>query len=373
MVDPLRADPGDRPALDLGGERYSYAELDRAVDACNRDLAGHTRYDASALPPARALIRVCAAARRGVPVHVENPDCRPVRTEVPDGAFLLVATSGSTGTPRALARTAASWYDSFPAFGALTGVTPRDRVLLTGPLHATMHLFGALHALWSGACVTDDPAGATVAHAVPAVLRDVVAAAPRLRTAIVAGIALDDGAVAAAGGVEIIEYYGSAEVSLVAARRVPEALRVLDGVRVDVRDGLLHVDSPYTVLGGPRWYPVGDLAEVRADGELVVRGRGDGVINVGGTTVVAEDVERVLGGVRGVVAVAVLGAPHAVFGEIVTAAVELDDSAPLAEVRARARSLLTKEAVPRRWVTLPALPRTASGKVARGRLRTMLA
>src|SRR5690606_33349581 len=213
------------------------------------------------------------------------------------GAFLLVATSGSTGRPRPLARTAAPWYDSFPAFTEITGVRETDRVLLTGPLHATMHLFGALHALWLGACVTDDAATATVAHAVPAVLRDLAANAPRLRTAVVAGIALDEGAAAAAEGLEVVEYYGSAEVSLVAARRVPEPLRVLDGVRVEIRDGLLYVRSPYTVLGAPEWFPVGDLAELRADGALVVRGRGDGVVNVGGTTVVAEDVERVLGGV----------------------------------------------------------------------------
>lgn len=372
MRDLLQAGFADRPALDLDGRVRTYRELDRAIEEWNRDRPGARVYDASPLSPSDALICVCAAARRGIPVHVEDPGLRPVRESVPAEALLLVATSGSTGAPRPLARTARSWYDSFPAFTVITGVRATDRVLLTGPLHATMHLFGALHALWSGACVTDDAGSATVVHAVPAVLRDVVASAPRLRTAIVAGIALDAGALAAADGLEIVEYYGSAEVSLVAARRVPEPLRVIDGVRAEVRDGLLYVRSPYTVLGAPDWFPVGDLAELRADGELVVRGRGDGVVNVGGTTVVAEDVERVLGGVDGVAAVAVIGAAHDVFGEIVTAVLELDDSATLPLVRSRARALLTKEAVPRRWITVPALPRTASGKVARADLKNMV-
>ncbi|WP_083884119.1 class I adenylate-forming enzyme family protein [Nocardia higoensis] len=372
MLDPLLGRADDRPALDLDGRVLTYRELDRAIDAWNSAHAAAQVYDASPLPVPEALICVCAAARRGVPVRVENPDVRPVRESVPAGALLLVATSGSTGAPRPLARTARSWYDSFPAFTAITGVRATDRVLLTGPLHATMHLFGAVHALWSGACVTDDPESATVVHAVPAVLRDVVASAPRLRTAIVAGIALDDGAIEAAGGLGIVEYYGSAEVSLVAARRVPEPLRVVDGVQVEVRAGLLYVRSPYTVLGAPEWFPVGDLAELRADGELVVRGRGDGVVNVGGTTVVAEDVERILGGVPGVSAVAVLGAPHRVFGEIVTAVMELDDSATVPAVRSLARARLSKEALPRRWITVPALPRTASGKVARGELKNMV-
>ncbi|MEU1546760.1 AMP-binding protein [Nocardia sp. NPDC005745] len=363
---------GDAPALDFDGHTYTYRELDRAIERWIARDPDAAVYDASALSVADALICVCAAARRGIPVFVENPEARPHRTGIPPAAFLLVATSGSTGRPRPLARTAASWYDSFPAFSAITGVEPADRVLITGPLHATMHLFGALHALWRGACVTDDPARATVVHAVPAVLRAVVRTCPRLRTAIVAGIALDDGALSAAGEVEVVEYYGSSEVSLVAARRVPEPMRLLDGVEAEVRDGLLYVRSPYRVLGAPDWFGVGDLAELGPDRELTVLGRGDCAINVGGTTVVAEEVERVLESFDGIVAVAVIGSPHAVFGETVTAAVQLDDGAGLDEIRSRARRVLAKEAMPRRWVPLPALPRTAAGKVARGRLKDLL-
>ncbi|WP_405182368.1 AMP-binding protein [Nocardia sp. NBC_01377] len=371
MRESLLGGTGDRPAIHANGRTYTYRELDRLIDDRNRDRDTAVD-DASGPDLADALIRVLAAAHRGVAVSVEDPARRPRRTEIPESAFLLVATSGSTGTPEPLARTAASWYDSFPAFTEITGVTEDDRVLVTGPLHATMHLFGALHALWCGACVTDDPAEATVVHAVPAVLREVVAAAPGLRTAIVAGIALDDGAIAAAGRVSIVEYYGSSEVSLVAARRVPDPLRLLDGVEARIRDGLLHVRSPYTVIGAPDWYPVGDLAELGENRELVVRGRGDCVINVGGTTVVAEDVERVLESVDGIVAAAVIGAPHTVFGEIVTAAVELDDAVDLDRVRSAARALLTKEAMPRRWLPVSTLPRTASGKVARSRVRELL-
>ncbi|MFD6161452.1 class I adenylate-forming enzyme family protein [Nocardia sp. NPDC060256] len=371
MRSPELGGSGDQPAIEFGGRAYTYGQLDRAIEEwIARD--GAPVYDASALFVPDALICVCAAARRGVPVIVENPEARPARSTIPSSAFLLVTTSGSTGRARPLARTAASWFDSFPAFTGITGVEAMDRVLITGPLHATMHLFGALHALWRGACVTDDPARATVVHAVPAVLRDVVDKAPKLRTAIVAGIALDDGARAAADGLEIIEYYGSAEVSLVAARRVPEPLRLLDEVDAEIRDGLLYVRTPYSVLGTPEWFGVGDLAELGPNRELTVRGRGESAINVGGTTVLAEDVERILGTLAGVAAVAVIGSPHAVLGEIVTAAVQLD-GVGIDAVRAQARGLLMKEAMPRRWVPLPALPRTASGKVARGQLKDLLA
>ncbi|MFI6172135.1 class I adenylate-forming enzyme family protein [Nocardia sp. NPDC051052] len=371
MRSPELGGSGDQLAIEFDGRAYTYGQLDQAIEQwIARDAA--PVYDASTLSVPDALICVCAAARRGVPVLVENPAARPDRPGIPPSAFLLVTTSGSTGRPRPLARTAASWFDSFPAFTAITGVEATDRVLITGPLHATMHLFGALHALWRGACVTDDPTRATVVHAVPAVLRDVVRKAPKLRTAIVAGIALDDGARAAADDLEVVEYYGSAEVSLVAARRVPEPLRLLDEVEAEIRDGLLYVRTPYSVLGAPEWFGVGDLAELGANRELTVRGRGESAINVGGTTVVAEDVERVLGTLDGVAAVAVVGSPHAVFGEIITAAVQLD-GVGIGAVRAQARGLLRKEAMPRRWVPLPTLPRTASGKVARGQLKDLLA
>ncbi|MGQ4618559.1 AMP-binding enzyme [Nocardia sp. R7R-8] len=373
MPSPELGGAGDAPAVDFGGRAYTYRELDAAIEHwIDRDPDAAV-YDASALPVPDALICVCAAARRGIPVFVENPAARPRRTGVPPTAFLLVATSGSTGRPRPLARTAASWYDSFPAFTQITGVEPDDRVLITGPLHATMHLFGALHALWRGACVTDDPARATVVHAVPAILREVVRTCPCLRTAIVAGIALDEGALAVAGHLGVVEYYGSSEASLVAARRVPQPMRLLDGVEAEVRDGLLYVRSPYRMLGAPDWFGVGDFAELGDDRQVTVLGRGDCAINVGGTVVVAEEVERVLASLDGVTAVAVVGSPHAVFGETVTAAVELDGGTGLDEVRSRARRLLTKEAMPRRWVPLPALPRTAAGKVARGELKDLLA
>ncbi|WP_330231242.1 synthetase [Nocardia sp. NBC_00508] len=372
MLSPELGGAGDEPALDFGGRTLTYRDLDRAIEEWISGQSDAIVYDASTLSVPDALICVCAAARRGIPVIVENPDARPYRPSIPPSAFLLVATSGSTGRPRPLARTAASWYDSFPAFTAITGVAPTDRVLITGPLHATMHLFGALHALWRGACVTDDPSRATVVHAVPAVLREVVRACPRLRTAIVAGIAVDEGALAAAGHIEVVEYYGSSEVSLVAARRVPEPMRLFEGVDADVRGGLLYVRSPYTVLGAPDWFGVGDLAELGDDRELTVRGRGDCAINVGGTTVIAEDVERILETVDGIAAAAVIGSPHAVFGETVTAAVQLDGRAGLDEIRSRARRVLAKEAMPRRWVPLPTLPRTAAGKVARGQLKDLL-
>ncbi|MGA9871272.1 MAG: AMP-binding protein [Rhodococcus sp. (in: high G+C Gram-positive bacteria)] len=343
----------------------TYAEFAAAVDAWPHAQ----QHDASELTLPDALICLFAAAQQGVPVHVEDPAARPHRSEIPGDAFLLVATSGSTGMPRPLARTARSWADSFDEFTSVTRISPSDRVLVTGPLHATMHLFAAVHALWLGACVTDAAASATVTHAVPAVLRTLVGTVPNLHTAVVGGTGLDAAAAELAGNIGLVEYYGAAELSLVAIRRVPAPLRLLDGVEAEIRDGLLFVRSPYRVLGVGEWVGVGDLAALGPGGELVVRGRGEAAIDVGGTTVVAEDVERVLESIDGVRAAAVIGTPHAVLGETVTGVIELEAGTLLGATKTSARALLQKEAVPRRWAVVEKLPRTGSGKIARAQVK----
>ncbi|MDV6303811.1 MULTISPECIES: AMP-binding protein [Rhodococcus] len=357
-------------AISWAGRTLTYAELDAAVEQWPHLPVHDARFhDASALELPDALICVFAAARQGSAVRVEDPAARPERpAHIDPDAFLLVATSGSTGRPKPLARTVASWVDSFPEFTDISGIRPTDTVLITGPLHATMHLFAAVHALWLGACVTDDPAQATAVHAVPAVLRDVLRRMPHARIAVAAGAGLDDAAAQtiSAQDVRLVEYYGSAELSLVAARVVGEqsSLRLLRDVDARTEDGHLFVRSPYAALGARDWFGVGDLAELNGS-ELLVHGRGDAAINVGGTTVIAEDVESILTGLDGVRAAAAIGIPHAVLGETVSAVIELDGTRDLDLVRADARAIMAKEALPRRWTVVQQLPRTASGKISR--------
>ena len=108
----------------------------------------------------------------------------------------------------------------------LAGLSSADTVALTGPLTSTLHLFAAVHTLAIGGHLTDDPERATAVHAVPQRLATLLDELPRtapLRTAVVAGGALP-AAVARRcldRGIELTEYYGAAELSFVAARRVP--------------------------------------------------------------------------------------------------------------------------------------------------------
>jgi len=340
---------------------------------------------ATGLPIATALATVFAAAAAEVPVLIGDPGTPGpmiVPAELPPGTFLVAVTSGTSGHPRPVLRTAASWTASFAPLAQLTGIGAQDRVLLTGPLHATLHLFAAVHTLASGAELTDQPANATAVHAVPAVLADLLDSLPAgapLRTAVVAGTRLpgDVAARAAARGIAVTEYYGAAELSFVAAGRYPEPLRAFRGAEVHIRGGELWVRSPYLAIGYPPgvtgplrrdtdgFATVGDLADQTADGALLIRGRGDAAITTGGATVIAEDVEDALIGLPGVAAVAVVGVPHPRLGQVVTAVIEPVPGADLWGLRTAARQALRAESLPRRWFVTDRLPRTPGGKVAR--------
>jgi acyl-CoA synthetase (AMP-forming)/AMP-acid ligase II len=330
-----------------------------------------------------ALAAVFGAARTGRPVLVTDPvgPATALPADLPHDTFLVVVTSGTSGHPRPVLRTAASWTTSFAPFSALTGIGPDDRVLPTGPLHATMHLFAAVHTLAVGAHLVDDPAVATAAHAVPlrlATLLDELGPDAPLRTVVVAGAALPDRIAdrAVGRGLAVTEYYGAAELSFVAARRVPGVLRPFPGAEVRVRDGVVWVRSPFLSLGYPAgvdgpfrrdddgFATVGDLAE-EVDGGLRIRGRGDAAITTGGATVVVEDIEDALLQVPGIAAVAVIGTPHPRLGQLVTAVLEPAPGANLDGVRDAARRLLRAQSRPRRWWLTDRLPRTPGGKVAR--------
>jgi len=334
---------------------------------------------------------IFAAAVDDVPLLLADPaGPTPDPGPVPPATFLIAVTSGTSGRPRPVLRTAASWTTSFATLSEIAGLTSDDRVLLTGPLHATMHLFAAVHTLALGAELTDQPAQATAVHAVPAVLADLLRSLPAgapLRTAVVAGDALNPAIaeLALRRGIGVTEYYGAAELSFVAARRYPAPLRAFPGAEIRLRDdgaaaGTLWVRSPYLATGYPDgvtgplrrsadgFATVGDLAEYTGDGGLRIRGRGDAAITTGGATVIAEDVEAALGTVRGVTAVAVVGVPHARLGEVVTAVIEPAAGADLTGLRTAARDLLSGPSLPRRWLVADRLPRTPGGKIARQRV-----
>lgn len=301
--------------------------------------------------------------------------------------FYLPTTSGSSGRPKVMARTRSSWTLSFVALGCLPGP-----VLVPGPLSSSLFLFGALHALATGVELRHRPRWrpeqareASSVHLVPAMLAGLLRELEHrpgpcaLRTVVCGGAhlspALRERFECALPTAELIEYYGSAEHSLIAIRRGEGDLRPVPGVKLWIRDSILWVRSPLTFSGylyggaldrvDSGWSTAGDQAELSASGALTVHGRDSTTISSGGRLVAVEEVESVLREVPGVEDVLVAGTPHPTLGTVVTAIIESHDPPALAELRAVARATLEPGKRPRRWLVTGALPRTPSGKAAR--------
>lgn len=119
------------------------------------------------------------------------------------------------------------------------------------------------------------------------------------------------------------------------------------------------------------WYKSGDGGRIDEQGYLFLTDRIKDMIVSGGENVYPAEVEAVLRDHPAVQDCAVFGLPHPKWGEGVTAALELrpGHSTTPKEVIAFARESLAAYKVPRRLEIGVTLPRTASGKVQRGKIR----
>jgi O-succinylbenzoic acid--CoA ligase len=120
------------------------------------------------------------------------------------------------------------------------------------------------------------------------------------------------------------------------------------------------------------WLHTGDLGELDRDGRLRVSGRKADTIVSGGENVAPAEVEAVLEAHPRVLEAAVLGRSDPQWGEAVSAIVVARPGAELSveELRAHCAGALAAYKVPKHFVlAAEPLPRTRSGKLARGELR----
>ncbi len=127
--------------------------------------------------------------------------------------------------------------------------------------------------------------------------------------------------------------------------------------------------------GDDGWFATGDIGIIGTGGELVLVDRVRELVIVSGFNVYPREIEDVIAEVRGVQQVAVVGLPHEETGEAVVAFVEADtsvapDPADLVEaIEARCRTSLARFKQPTQILIVGGLPRSATGKIEKGRLR----
>lgn len=325
-------------------------------------------------------------------------------------------TSGSSGSPRRIWRSQASWIRSFRVNAGLFGIGPGSKVAVLGRLVHSLSLYGALEALHLGGEVhllddlrpdrqrlTLSARRIGVLYATPAQLRLLIEAGgdnlPDLRLVLVGGSKLDAGLRADLGklapAARVREFYGAAETSFISlAREDSPAASVgvpYPGVDIEVRakgtvvsddqSGEIWVRSPYlfdsyagadpgSALFADGWLSVGEIG-YQKQGHLYLAGRAGRMVTIADQNVFPEEIEAFLATLTGVRRVAVVPRPDKLRGTVLVA-VAMGDQARQDIILHAARGRFGPLKAPRDLVWRTDWPVLASGKTDLARIEQEL-
>ncbi len=215
---------------------------------------------------------------------------------------------------------------------------------------------------------------------------------PALRRMVSAGEALEAETIAAFGeamGLEPADGYGQTETGHISGNLEGEPVRPgsmgkpLPGIAVRVVDGELQLQASSSptffsrYLDGERfdgeWWPTGDLVRQEEDGHLWFEGRDDDIIVSSGYRIGPVEVESALLAHPAVAEAAAVAAPDPERGSVVRAIVVLRDREPSEQLARELQEHCKRETAPYKFPRIvefaTELPKTASGKIKRARLR----
>jgi malonyl-CoA/methylmalonyl-CoA synthetase len=330
--------------------------------------------------------------------------------ECPDTDLAAILyTSGTTGRSKGAMLSHAALGSNGQALTDAWGFTSSDTLLHALPIYHVHGLFIALHCVFlAGAKLlwlakfdeTEVLAAmrrATVMMGVPTFYTRLLAdprftreAAANIRLFICGSAPLLPSTFAefaARIGAPILERYGMSEAAIITTNplqgdRIAGSVGYpLPGVALRVADhGIVQIKGPSVTSGYWRnpaktaeaftadgYFITGDIGRQDTDGRLWLSGRSSDMIISGGLNVYPKEIELVLDELEGVVESAVIGLPHADFGEAVTAVVagEGDEAAMIAATR----DVLAAFKCPKRVIFVDDLPRNTMGKVLKAELR----
>ncbi|MFG3659339.1 FadD3 family acyl-CoA ligase [Streptomyces sp. NPDC047706] len=335
----------------------------------------------------------------------------------------IVFTSGTTGRPKGAVITHAQSLRAYDIWGDLAGLRRGDRCLIVNPFfHTFGYKAGVLACLMRGATMIPQPVfnvGTALANIAaervsvlpgpPTLLQSLLDHPSRaahdlsalrlvVTGAAVVPLRLVERLRGELGVETVLTAYGLSEASgiVTMCRRGddPSVIASTSGraipgteVRVDAPPGSpgevlvrgfnvmrgYYEDQPATdeVLTPDGWLRTGDVGVLDDAGNLRITDRIKDMFVVGGFNAYPAEIEQLLGLHPEVADVAVIGVPDARLGEVGKAYVVRRAGAVLTadDLIAWARREMANYKVPREVEFVSALPRNASGKVVKGRLR----
>jgi acyl-CoA synthetase (AMP-forming)/AMP-acid ligase II len=353
---------------------------------------------------------------------IRSRPAAPVELD-PDADAVLVFSSGTTGLPKAVRHTHASFGHAVRHWRDCLQLTERDRIQIATPPSHILGLLNVVTALEVGAwvrlhrrfdidrllhCIQTDRITVEMAVA-PIALA--IAAHPDLEsydlsslrfimwgaTPVTASVAET---VTRRTGVGWIPAYGASELPVITCNpldsaRLDSAGRPVSGVDIRVVSledgkpvaagdiGEIQARSASLMAGylpsdataeafADGWYRTGDVGRLDADGWLQITDRSKDMIKVRGFQVAPAEVEAVLHGHPAVADCAVFGIPDPDDGEAIVAAVTRCGPVEPAELIALVGDRLAAYKRPRRVEIVDEIPRLPSGKVLRRVLRERL-
>ncbi len=303
----------------------------------------------------------------------------PNGRSVQDGDALVIASSGSTGSPKGIIHTHSSILAGAQASASRLQLSASDHWLVCIPVSHVGGFSVVARALHTGAALTLHPA--FDAAAVEQALKNgvthtslVATTLSRIDTSLFRTILLGGSSAPDNLPSNVITTYGMTETG----GGIVYNGQPLDNVEIKIVDGEIFLQCPMlmrayrddqTVSTEDAWYATGDIGEIDKNGKLSVHGRQTDMIITGGENVWPSVVENSLASHPIVNQVVVRGMPDTTWGQRVVAYVVLDDSnqtseaSLLSDLREHVKQTLPAFCAPQQIIVVAEIPRTSLGKV----------
>ena len=313
---------------------------------------------------------------------------------------LGVLSSGSSGLPKVMYRTYASWAGFFPTQDAIFQIQKSCQVFLQGSLSFTGNLNTFLSVLYEGGqIVTSDffrcrswlqlisDYKVNVLYLVPSKLRLLLRACKKdvssVSMVFTGSQLLDKEDLRCLHRcfpqARIILYYGASELNYITYAECCDPDRdpcnlgqPFPEVKLYIKDNIIYIDTKYHVTGLKMPYTVNDTGYLNEKGELIFQGRRQNWVNKGGFKISCTKIELLLRRISGVKDAAVLPYKDSLRGAELAAFIVMEKGINKSYVRKFIQSSFNPVEVPGKICFLEKIPLNDRGKLDKAALQSIL-